>query len=484
MMRATSLLGIDLGTGSTKAVLLDADGCVAGRGAVTHAVRTTRRGWAESDPEDWWRSIGGAVRAAVGSRARDVGAIGLCGQMHGVVLLDARGRALRAAILWADTRATEELAAYRSLPESEARVLGNPLVPGMAGPILLWLRDNEPDTYAATVWALQPKDWLHQRLTATIATDPSDASATLLYDVYYDTRSEAVIQRLGLRSELFPPVVASVAVVGELGSEAAQALGVDRGIPVVVGAADTAAAMLGSGLLGSRDAQLTVGTGAQLVVDRAQMQPDPQLATHMFRTPSTQGWYAMAAMQNAGLALEWCLRVLGRDWEWAYDHAFAVPPGAEGLTFLPYLSGERTPRMDPHARGAWLGLGLDHGPPAMMRAAFEGVAYAIRDGLDALLRAGHRADALRMIGGGTLDTRWRQLLADVLGRPLVPVDAPDASARGAALLAGLGTGLIPEAAQHPPTMGRAVEPGPNSPAYAQGLTRFRRLGAPAPADGL
>lgn len=284
-MRPTSLLGIDLGTGSTKAVLLDDAGRVAGRGALAHAVHTPQRGWAESDPEDWWRSVGGAVREAVGARAKDVGAIGLSGQMHGVVLLDTRGRALRTAILWADTRATEELADYRALPESELSALGNPLVPGMAGPILLWLRDNESETYAGTVWALQPKDWLRHRLTGTVGTDPSDASATLLYDVHDDNWSESVIQRLGLRSGLFPRLGPSVDVVGELSSHAAQALGLKAGTPVVAGAADTAAAVLGSGLLGSGQAQLTVGTGAQLVVDRAQMKPDPLLRTHMFRAP-------------------------------------------------------------------------------------------------------------------------------------------------------------------------------------------------------
>ena len=465
------LLGIDVGTGSTKALLLDAVAAVAGDGAAPHPVSALRRGWAESDPEDWWTSTRAAVRAAVGGRGGDVRAIGLSGQMHGVVMLDAHGRTLRPAILWSDGRSVTQLGAYAALPDDLAGALANPVVAGMAGPTLLWLRAHEPDVYARAAWAVQPKDWLRHRLTGAVETDPSDASGTLLYDVERDGWADALVDELGLRRDLLPPIRASSAEAGPLRADAAAALGLPAGLPVIVGAADTAAGCVGSGLAGTGEAQLTVGTGAQLVVDLPLPRRDPTRRTHLFRAATPREWYAMAAMQNAGLALEWCLRTLGRDWTWASERALACPPGAGGVTFVPYLTGERTPHLDSSVRGGWTGVGLDHGPEMLMRAAFEGVAYAIRDGLDALQEAGHAIGTVRLAGGGTGDPRWRQLLADVLGRSLVPVDVAAASARGAALLAGLGTGAGAPAS--PPPAAEPVRPGPDAPAYDARLHRFR-----------
>jgi xylulokinase len=463
-------LGVDLGTGSTKALLLDAAGEVAGTGSAPHPVRAPRPGWAESDPEDWWDSAVAAVRSAVGGRGGEVEALGLAGQMHGVVLAGDDGEARRPAILWADARAHEEAAAYRGLRDELSAALGNPPTAGMAGPILAWLRTHEPGPYGAARWALQPKDWLRLRLTGAAATDPSDASGTLLFDLRADAWSAAVVDALGLRAGLLAPIRPSGARAGALQAAAASELGLRPGIPVAVGAADTAAAALAGGPLGDGAGQLTVGTGAQLLVSSPEGRPDPAQRTHLFRAAAPGAWYALAAMQNAGLALEWCLRALGRDWAWAYAAAFAEPAGARGVTFLPYVSGERTPHLDPHARGGWVGVGLDHGPGTLMRAALEGVAFSIRDGLDALQDAGHRVATLRLVGGGTLDLRWRQLLADVLARPLAAVDVPAASARGAALLAGqpAGHAAQPRAA----AIGPMVEPR-DAGAYVAALEQFR-----------
>jgi xylulokinase len=479
------LLGIDVGTGSTKALLLDPDGSVAGAGAEPHPVHAARRGWAETDPEQWWTSTRAAVAAALGDAGvggDQVRAIGFSGQMHGVVLAGADGRPLREAILWADGRAVRELDAYAALPAPLLERLANPVVTGMAGPSLLWLATHESGALRDARWALQPKDWLRLRLTGAAATDPSDASATLLFDVERDGWHDELIAALGLPGELLAPIQPAAAPAGELDASAAADLGLPAGVPVVTGAADTAAGAVGTRLAGSGEAQLTVGTGAQVIVDLPAPRRDATLRTHLFRAAVPGGWYAMAAMQNAGLALEWCLRALGRDWAWAYEHAFTGPPGAAGVTFLPFLSGERTPHMDPGLRGGWVGLGLDHDPASLMRAAFEGVAFAIRDGIDALEAAGHAVPALRLVGGGTADPRWRRLLADVLDRPLLPVDVPAASARGAALLAGEGVG-----APAPPLADRAgqaaIEPGPDASAYEEPLARFRAAvaGAVAPS---
>src|SRR5215210_7418756 len=345
------LLGLDLGTSSVKALLMEESGSAAGEGSAPYPVRAPRPGWAESSPEDWWTAILEATAAAVGRRGAEVTALGLSGQMHGVVLADERGLPLRPAILWADARSGDELAAYRGLDGDLRRRLANPPAVGMAGPSLLWLRDNEPGEYASARWALQPKDWLRMRLTGEAAAEPSDASATLLYDLVADEWSYAAAEELGLRAGLLAPLMPSAGVAGTLQTEAAGDLGLREGLPVAAGAADTAAAMLGAGLLRPGPVQLTVGTGGQLVTPKNSPEPDPHGRTHLYRAALPGLWYSMAAVQNAGLALEWVRKVLGASWRDVYEEAFAVPPGSGGVTFLPYLSGERTPRFDPDARG-------------------------------------------------------------------------------------------------------------------------------------
>jgi xylulokinase len=471
------LLGLDLGTSSVKALLLGEDGSSVGEGSASYAVRSPRPGWAESSPEEWWKSAVEAARTAVGSRGAEVEALGLSGQMHGVVLTDDGGLPLRPAILWADARSGEQLSAYRKLDEGARRRLANPPAVGMAGPSLLWLRDNEPETYASARWTFQAKDWLRLRLTGEVAAEPSDASATLLYDLQSDGWDYPVVETLGLRSDLLAPLVASADVAGMLTREAAGRLGLPAGLPVAAGAADTAAAMLGCGLLRPGSVQLTVGTGGQIVAPKTKPEPDPYGRTHLYRAAAPGLWYAMAAIQNAGLALEWVRKTLGASWEDVYEEAFAVPPGAGGVVFLPYLSGERTPRFDPAARGAWTGLALDHDRGHLLRAALEGVAFALREGIEALEDAGTPVPELRLAGGGTASESWRQLLADVLGRPLWPL--PDAvarvaSARGAALLAGVASGAYRTVGDAlAPVPDRVIRPG--DAAYEAAYARYREL---------
>ncbi|CAA9420886.1 MAG: Putative xylulose kinase [uncultured Rubrobacteraceae bacterium] len=478
------LLGLDLGTGSVKTLLLAGDGAVLGEGSASYPVRSTRPGWAESRPEDWWESVVAATGSAVGGRGAEVTALGLSGQMHGVVLSDEGGRPLRPAVLWADSRSGGELEAYRGLDRELRRLLANPPAVGMAGPSLLWLRRNEPDVYGAARWALQPKDWLRLRLTGEAASEPSDASATLLYDLVSDRWAYPVVEALGLRPDLLAPLVPSGGVAGGLARFAAAGLGLRAGVPVAAGAADTAAAMLGCGLLGPGPVQLTVGTGAQIFAAKREPVPDPNGRTHLYRAAAPNLWYSMAAIQNAGLALEWARGLLGVSWERVYEEAFSVLPGAGGVSFLPYLSGERTPRFDPAARGAWTGLGLDHGRAHLLRAALEGVAFALREGLEALEDAGTDVPELRLAGGGAggeAGEPWRQLLADVLGRPLHLLPdgvAPVASARGAALLAGLASGVhrtVEDVRDLAPGTGRTILPGEQQPLYGAAYERYLEL---------
>lgn len=435
------LLGIDLGTSSAKALLLATDGTVIDEASSSYPVNAPRPGWAESDPADWWTAVAIAVRTAVKDRENKIQAIGLSGQMHGVVLADTEGMPLRAAILWADTRSSEMLDAYHSLHTSMQNRLANPVTAGMAGPSLLWLREHEPQVYAGARWALQPKDWLRLRLTGEVAAEPSDASGTLLYDVISDCWAVDVLDVLGLRSDWLAKLMPSSSIAGYLTAVASDNLGLPINLPIVSGAADTAAAMLGSGLLTPGSVQLTIGSGAQIVTPRSQPTIDPQGHTHLYRAALPEQWYTLAAIQNAGLALEWVRNMLGYSWQQVYAEAFSVPLGCEGLTFLPYLTGERTPHLDPDARGAWVGLGLHHTRAHLMRAALEGVAFALRQGLEAITATGGIVTELRLAGGGSLEMAWKQLLADVLRIPLYTLTVAAASARGAAILAGMGIGL-------------------------------------------
>jgi xylulokinase len=472
------LLGLDLGTGSIKALLLEPDGTVVGEGSSAYPVGAPHPGWAETNPNDWWNAARDATRKAVGARGLEVAAIGLSGQMHGLVLCDAKGTPLRDAILWADARSSDELEAYKRLGPELLRRLGNPLAVGMAGVSLLWLKRHELETYSAARYALQPKDWLRQKLTHEVAAEPSDASATLLYDLEADGWAWTILEKLGLRSDLLAPIRPSGAVAGTLSSEAATHLGLREGVPVAAGAADAAAAMLGSGLLEVGAVQLTVGSGAQIVAPRDRVHLETNPRTHLYRAAAPERWYAMAAMQNAGVALEWVRGILGLSWAEVYTEAFSVPVGCEGLSFLPYLTGERTPHLDPHARGVWAGLGLHHTRGHLMRSALEGLAFSLKDGLSALETTGIQANELRLAGGGTLDGRWRQLLADALERTLLASEVSSASARGAALLAGIASGVFRDAQdtlQLAPRPVLVAEPGANNDALREAYERFRAL---------
>ena len=430
-------LGIDLGTLSVKAQLFGAEGETLGEGRAPYPVHTPHEGWAESDPQAWWDATVSAVREAVDGRT--VRGVGLSGQMHGVVLVGKDARPLRPAILWADGRSAPQLKAYRDLSENQQGALANPLVAGMAGPTLLWLLEHEPDVYKRARYALQPKDWLRLRLTGEVYSDPSDASGTLLYYPAEERWADEVIDALGLRRDLLAPLKSSAEIAGTLQSEAAEALGLEPHLPVATGAADTAAAIHGSSL-SIGDAQLTVGSGAQIVVLTEQLTGAPERGLHLFRAASENGWYKMAAMQNAGLALEWARALLGLSWPEMYHALATTSPGSDGLSFLPYLTGERTPHLNPAARGGWLGASRHHTRQHFARAAFEGVAFAIADGYAALKESGVRVERLRLAGGGARETPWQQLLADVLEVNLEPITVSDASVRGAARLAAQALG--------------------------------------------
>lgn len=440
-----AVLGIDLGTSSVKVVITELTGTLLSQATADYPVSNPHAGWAETDPELWWSAVTAAVRQATAASGVWIGGIGLSGQMHGLVPTDAAGRPVRPAMLWADARALDQLAAYRDLPEPVRARLANPLTPGMAGPLLAWLTAHESESYRATRWALQPKDWVRGRLTGQFDSEPSDASATLLYDIAGDTWDLDVVGALGLDPGMLPPLLPHAgALAGDLLASAADKLGLDEGIPVAAGAADTAAAALGSGLIQPDQAQLTIGTGAQIVLPTAageRTAGDP--VTHLYRAATEKGWYEMAAVLNGGLALNWVRQLLGATWAELYDSA-AAPVQPDDPIFLPHLNGERTPYMDTSLRGSWTGLDPRHDRVSLLRSALEGVAFTIRAALDSLPGVAARVDHLRLAGGGSTAPAWRQMLADVLGYPLHAVDIPAASGRGAALLGARAAGYLDE----------------------------------------
>lgn len=431
-----ALLGIDLGTSSVKVMFVDYQGLTLGMSKADYPVVSAQPGWAESEPSQWWQAVVSAVRIALTQVPQtNITAIGLSGQMHGIVLVNSEGDPIRPALLWPDTRAEAELETYLSLPASVRKRLANPLVPGMAGPMLAWLAKNEPANYQAADWALQPKDWLRLQLTGVCATDPSDASATLLYDLLADGWADDVIAELGLRRDLFPPIYPSDTLVGSLSKSAAEALGLPVSLPVAVGAGDTAAAAIGTGLLEPGQIQVTMGTGAQVIQLYHEPMIDPAGRVHLYRAADHDTWYGMAAVQNGGLTLDWVRQTFETNWDELYACAEGSVPGADGLTFLPFLVHERAHQPNSRQGGAFLGLRSSHRREHMFQAALEGVAMGIRVALEALPDA-NMSLSLRLAGGGSVNPVWRQMLANILGRELVAVDISGASSRGAALLGG------------------------------------------------
>ena len=434
-------LGLDLGTSSAKAVVVGTSGTVLSQASAGYTVASAKAGYAESEPACWWAAVTACAREAVRAAGAQPSAIGLSGQMHGLVLASGDGRALRPALLWADSRATGSLRAYRLLGARALGRLANPLVPGMTGPLLKWIADHEPRTYAEARWALQPKDWIRARLTGEFHAEPSDASASLLYDLPGDRWDLEVVSALGLEAGLLAPLLPSAgAPAGHLTAEAAAALGLPAGLPVAAGAADTAAAALGSGMTGGDGIQLTVGTGAQVIRPLAAPVSRADAGVNLYRSATPDGWYHMGATVSAGLALNWVRETMNAAWAELYASADHRGQAHDPL-FVPHLSGERTPYCNPGLRGSWTALSLACDRASLLRGALEGTAFAIRDALDALL-GDHRPPHLRLAGGGTLAAGWRQMLADVLEFPLYAVDVPAASARGAALLGASAAGLI------------------------------------------
>jgi xylulokinase len=465
----TQLVGLDVGTTGVKALALSPEGEVLARAEEGYDLSTPHPGWAEQDPEDWWHAAARALAALGGEPT----AIGLSGQMHGLVVLDDQDLVLRPAILWNDQRTEAECAEIEQ-QIGLARLVqltGNRALTGFTAPKLLWLRRHEPETYARIAHVLLPKDYVRLRLTGERVTDVADASGTLLLDVAGRRWSEEMLEALEVDPGWLPRVVESPEVSGET----------QAGVPVAAGAGDQAAAALGVGVDRPGPVSVVLGTSGVVFAALPAFAADAQARVHAFCHAVPGGWHAMGVMLSAAGSLRWLREALGGAIR--YDQLTAAaeewPPTAERLTFLPYLAGERTPHADPNARGAFVGLTLRHDGGALVRAVLEGVAYGLRDSLELLRELGVSPQSGRVSGGGARSELWLRILASVLDLPLERTAADEGSAYGAALLGGVAAGVFRDVHEAVATCVRVldtVDPDPQwHPAYEDGYRRFRLL---------
>ncbi|MCE2458003.1 MAG: xylulokinase [Dehalococcoidia bacterium] len=481
-------LGIDIGTTAVKALVVDEHGTVVGEAESPLEVSVPRPGWAEQDPSDWWQGTVNAVRAACDQAGvREVSSIGLSGQMHSSVLLDESDHVLRPAILWNDVRTTAQCRSITDTVGTDGlrRLVGNPALEGFTAPKLLWVRDEEPDTFAQTRSVLLPKDYVRLLLTGEKATEPSDAAGTLLFDVQQGRWSDEMITALQFDPSILPPVHGSASVTGELTASAAEALGLRQGTPVVGGGADNAAAAVGSGVVGQGALQTSIGTSGAVVAPIEQPSVDPGMRIHSFNHADDDTWYLMGVVLSAGAAFDWFRRTLSAldatppTYDELTAEANSVPPGADGLTFLPYLTGERTPHADSNARGAFVGMHTGHHRGHLVRAVMEGVVFALRDSLELMRNLGVDATEAVAVGGGARSTFWRQMQADALSVPVVTVGPSGGAPYGAAVLAAVGSGAFPSvrgACQAWVTPLDRAEPRPETAtAYADAYDRYQSL---------
>lgn len=447
-----AFLSVDLGTSTAKALAFDESGQVLARAHATYCVSRPRPGWAEQDPEVWWRAVVQVIRSVVNELARldqDIEAIGLTGQMHGLVLLGKDGTPIHSCILWMDTRAREEATLIEQTVGRERflALTGNLPVAAFPAAKLLWLRRRAPDIHAKIRKILMPKDYLGFRLSGEVSTDPSDASGTGLYALRSGHWADELLEAVAVPKTALPPVVPSTERLGWLTAEAARQIGLRRGIPVFMGAGDLATAALGNGVVRPGRVGITLGTAGQVLF---QLDSWPMGALgnfYLFAHPVQGTFLGLGTVPTGGASLHWVVRlVTGGNQPSAeeiarwVEQAKAVPPGAHGLIFLPYLAGTGTPYMDYQARGAFIGLTEVHGPAELVRAVLEGVAYSLRDSLEVLHGLGvEPADGVRMAGGATVAGLWVQVVAEVIGCEVRRVVTHDASSVGAFLLAAVGS---------------------------------------------
>jgi xylulokinase len=449
----TYLIGVDIGTSGTKAVLCDQHGHLLTSATAEYPLHTPHPLWNEQHPEDWWNATKQVLHEVIttaGVAANQIAGLGLTGQMHGSVFLDVEGNVIRPALLWNDQRTAAECReiAERVGPERLIQITGNPALTGFQAPKLLWLRNHEPANYATVRHVLLPKDFIRLRLTGVAATDASDAAGTLLLDLATRTYSPEVLQALDIPAEWLPRVYEGPDVTGALLPGVATELGLPAGLPIIAGGGDNAAAAIGTGVVEAGLISSSIGTSGVIFAHSDTIAIDPQGRLHAFCHSVPNAYHLMAVTLAAGGAFRWlrdALRPVAANLGYAELTTLAnsVPIGAEGLLFLPYLNGERTPHLDPFARGGFIGLTARHTVAHMARAVMEGVVFAMRDGLEIMRELGVPINDIRATGGGASSPLWLELQANIYGVTVSTLATEAGASYGAALLAGVGVGVFP-----------------------------------------
>jgi xylulokinase len=491
----TYLLGVDVGTTGSKALLVDADGAVRASATTEYPMYTPQPLWAEQNPADWWAATVTSIRRVLdegGVQPEQVAGLGLTGQMHGLVLLDAQGEVLRPCIMWNDQRTAPQCAAITEQVGAEQvlRLTGNPVLPGFTAPKIVWVRQHEPEVYGRVAKVLLPKDYVRYRLTGGFFSEVSDASGTSMFDVGRRQWSEEMTAALEVPRQWLPEVTESPVVSARVSADAAGETGLLEGTPVVGGGGDQAAQAVGTGIVAEGVVSATLGTSGVVFAASDTYRVEPEGRLHAFCHAVPGMWHLMGVMLSAAGSFRWYRDTLGdlerieaeksgRDpYDVLTEAAGEVVPGCEGLLFLPYLTGERTPYPDPNARGVFFGLTLRHGKAHMTRAVLEGVSYGLLDSLELMRGLGLAIEQVRASGGGARSLLWRQILADVFGTQIVTVDVTEGAAYGAALLAGVGAGVYPSVAAAGESVIRVTgrtEPGPAASVYADYYPRYRAL---------
>jgi xylulokinase len=458
-------LGIDVGTSGTRSLAIDEKGAIRATATAEYPIYHPKPGWSEQDPDHWWAASVETVRKLVKQaklKPADVKGIGLSGQMHGSVFLDSKNRVVRKALLWNDQRTFRECSEIEERAggrEQLIAMVSNPALTGFTAPKILWLRNHEPQRYDQVRKVLLPKDYIRFRLTGEYATEVSDASGTLMLDVANRCWSRELLSRLSIDPALLPTCCESEEISGRLTAKVAAELGLAEGTPVVGGGGDQAAGAVGNGIVATGVISATLGTSGVVFAYADEVRTDPKGRLHTFCHAVRGKWHVMGVVLSAGGSLQWFRNELGQaeialakkrkvdPYELLTAEAAKAPPGCEGLYFLPYLTGERTPHADPHARAAWIGLTPRHGRPHLIRSLMEGATYAMRDSLELIKELGVPVGQIRVSGGGARSQFWRQLQADVYGHEVVTINAAEGPAYGVALLAAVGAGAFKDIAE-------------------------------------
>ena len=490
-------LGLDIGTGGSRALLVDENGrAAAGVTAPHDEMQMPKPLWAEQRPEDWWRAAQQAIRGVLQEAdvaTDDVEAIGLSGQMHGLVLLDENHDVLRPAIIWCDQRCQDQVDWINTKAGTDMVLeqTANPVLTGFTAPKLIWVRDHDPSNYERVRHVLLPKDYIRFCLTGEFAGDASDSSGTALFDVVHRRWAVPLIEKLGIDRSILPRVVESPEVTGTVSEIVSEHTGLRAGTPVVGGAGDQAASAVGNGIVEPGLVSATIGTSGVIFSHLDQVAYDPEGRVHTFCHAVPGKWHVMGVTQGAGLSLQWFRNQLGQDavveaerrnadpYEILTEEAAQAPAGSEGLYWLPYLMGERSPHLDAHARGGWIGLTARHTRAHLIRSVIEGVSYSLQDCLGIVASLGAGVKIVRASGGGARSELWRRILASVFGVPIAMLESQEGSAYGAALLSMVGSGRfgsVEEACRTAIQECKRIEPDPDwRNRYAADYPVFQRL---------